>query len=243
MHNSLSFLTLFFMVPMLALAQTPPSQKESREDRMQALRVAYFEEELSLTPEESTLFWPAWNEKEEKLKANGKAVRAIETKLKSTESERSCRIDPRIEAIATSRPGTSAPSHRPHRCIHRIPTRGHDQASGARIQNAGDETADKRKRIRQWPTSQRSQTAWPATLLRNQANTIDTVAHARRCWSVGKQMSEVAIACSTPNFDADHAVALSSTSFRPCLAIETRPATSGIKLSRGIEQFGSAPFA
>jgi hypothetical protein len=87
MHSSLSFLTLFFMVPMLALAQTPPSQKESREDRMQALRVAYFEEELSLTPEESTLFWPAWNEKEEKLKANGKAVRAIETKLKSTESD------------------------------------------------------------------------------------------------------------------------------------------------------------
>ena len=56
MHNSLSFLTLFFMVPMLALAQTPQSQKELREDRMQALRVAFFVEELSLTPEESALF-------------------------------------------------------------------------------------------------------------------------------------------------------------------------------------------
>ena len=62
MHNSLSFLTLLFMVPMLALAQTPQSQKELREDRMQALRVAFFVEELSLTPEESALFWPAWND-------------------------------------------------------------------------------------------------------------------------------------------------------------------------------------
>ena len=87
MHNSLSFLTLFFMVPMLALAQTPQSQKELREDRMQALRVAFFVEELSLTPEESALFWPAWNEEEEKLKAHGEAVRAIETQLKSTESD------------------------------------------------------------------------------------------------------------------------------------------------------------
>ena len=87
MHNSLSFLTLLFMIPMLAIAQTPQSQKELREDRMQALRVAFFVEELSLTPEESALFWPAWNEQEEKLKAHGDAVRSIETQLKSTESE------------------------------------------------------------------------------------------------------------------------------------------------------------
>ena len=87
MHNSLSFLTLLFMVPMLAMAQTPQSQKELREDRMQTLRVAFFVEELSLTPEESALFWPAWNEQEEKLKAHGDAVRSIETQLKSTESD------------------------------------------------------------------------------------------------------------------------------------------------------------
>ena len=87
MHSSLSFLTLFFILPMLAIAQTPQSQKELREDRMQALRVAYFVEELSLTPEESVLFWPAWNDEEEKLKAHGDAVRAIETQLKSSESD------------------------------------------------------------------------------------------------------------------------------------------------------------
>ena len=87
MHNSLSFLTLLFMVPMLAMAQTPQSQKELREDRMQTLRVAFFVEELSLTPEESALFWPAWNEQEEKLKAHRDAVRSIETQLKSTESD------------------------------------------------------------------------------------------------------------------------------------------------------------
>ena len=88
MPNSLSFTSLLFMVPMLAMAQTPQSQKELREDRMQTLRVAFFVEELSLTPEESALFWPAWNEEEEKLKAHGDAVRAIETQLKSTESDK-----------------------------------------------------------------------------------------------------------------------------------------------------------
>ncbi len=87
MHSPLSFLTMFFIVPMLAIAQTPQSQKELREDRMQALRVAYFVEELSLTPEESSHFWPAWNEEEEKLRAHGDAIRAIETQLKSTESD------------------------------------------------------------------------------------------------------------------------------------------------------------
>ena len=206
MHNSLSFLTLLFMVPMLALAQTPQSQKELREDRMQALRVAFFVEELSLTPEESALFWPAWNEEEEKLKAHGDAVRAIETQLKSTESDEEA-----AELIQELKQLQRAGLELRHQAIDRIAAfigyrRAGMIASGARIQNAGDGT-DERKRIRQWPTSQRSQTAWPATLLRNQANTIDTVAHARRCWSVGKQMSEVAIACSTPNFDADHAVA------------------------------------
>ena len=87
MPNSLSFTSLLFMVPMLAMAQTPQSQKELREDRMQTLRVAFFVEELSLTPEESALFWPAWNEEEEKLKAQGDAVSAIETQMKSTESD------------------------------------------------------------------------------------------------------------------------------------------------------------
>ena len=45
----------------------PSITERIREDRMQALRVAFFVEELSLTPEESALFWPAWNEEEEKL--------------------------------------------------------------------------------------------------------------------------------------------------------------------------------
>ena len=58
MHNSLSFLTLLFMVPMLALAQTPQSQKELREDRMQALRVAFFVEELSLTQRKAPFSGP-----------------------------------------------------------------------------------------------------------------------------------------------------------------------------------------
>ena len=59
-------------------------------------------------------------------------------------------------------------------------------------------------------------------------------------------MSEVAIARSTPNFDANHAMAFVKHLLHGPfgrLAIETGPATSGIKLSGGIEKLGSAALA
>jgi hypothetical protein len=82
------FITAFvFMIPMLAFAQPRWVDNASQSDRMQALRIAYFVEELSLTSEESALFWPAWNEEQDKLRAHGDAIRAVETKLKEVESD------------------------------------------------------------------------------------------------------------------------------------------------------------
>ena len=81
---SLSFLTLLFMVPMLVRPRRLNRRKNCG-------KTAYgpcvaFCGKIALTPEESALF-SSWNEEEEKLKAHGDAVRAIETQLKSTESD------------------------------------------------------------------------------------------------------------------------------------------------------------
>ena len=78
---------LALMMPVLAFAQPRWVDNASQSDRMQALRIAYFVEELSLTPEESALFWPAWNEEQDKLRSHGDAIRAVETKLKEAESD------------------------------------------------------------------------------------------------------------------------------------------------------------
>ena len=62
---------LALIMPVLAFAQPRWVDNASQRDRMQALRIAYFVEELSLTPEESALFWPAWNEEQDKLRTYG----------------------------------------------------------------------------------------------------------------------------------------------------------------------------
>ncbi len=54
------------------------SQEElesSKREKLQALKVAYLTEELSLTPEEAQSFWPLYNELEDKMKAIRKAQR------------------------------------------------------------------------------------------------------------------------------------------------------------------------
>ena len=78
---------LALMLPVIGIAQPRSVGNVSLSDRMQALRIAYFVEELSLTPEESALFWPAWNEEQNKLRSHGDAIRAVKTKLKEAESD------------------------------------------------------------------------------------------------------------------------------------------------------------
>lgn len=82
---------LAFSSPLLAIAQPgrPGSQRQDadREDRVQALRIAFFVEELELTASESTLFWPIWNNQQGSLRAHGDAVRAIERELATSTND------------------------------------------------------------------------------------------------------------------------------------------------------------
>src|SRR5687767_15565482 len=61
---------LLAMLPLLMMGQQPgpgPLKKESR-DRIEAQRVAFITQKLSLTPEEAAKFWPVYNENKEAVK-------------------------------------------------------------------------------------------------------------------------------------------------------------------------------
>ena len=51
---------------------------EDKPEKVKALRIAYFVEQLELTAEESAQFWPVWNAIEDDLKAHMKNIRAAE---------------------------------------------------------------------------------------------------------------------------------------------------------------------
>ena len=68
-----------------ALAQPPhKGEKPTAEqlDKMKAHKVAFLTEKLSLSSEEAQNFWPIYNEKEEKLTALRKEMRAVKKDLK-----------------------------------------------------------------------------------------------------------------------------------------------------------------
>ena len=82
---------LAFTSPLLAIAQPgrPNTQRQDadREDRVQALRIAFFVEELELTASESTVFWPIWNNQQGSLQQHGDAIRAIERELTTSTND------------------------------------------------------------------------------------------------------------------------------------------------------------
>ena len=80
------------LILILALASTAQftfsqeALEPSKREKLQALKVAYLTEELSLTPDEAQVFWPLYNELESKMKAIRKAQRdnRISAKKKSS---------------------------------------------------------------------------------------------------------------------------------------------------------------
>ncbi len=58
----------------------PPSEKEN-EAKIEQLKIAFISKELNLTTAEAQLFWPVFNEMEEKLKLIRKESRAIEKEI------------------------------------------------------------------------------------------------------------------------------------------------------------------
>ncbi|MFZ9055359.1 MAG: hypothetical protein ACO2ZL_06075 [Flavobacteriales bacterium] len=72
----------FLLFSAFAFAQRPgvPAWEDNPE-KVQALRIAYYVEQLDLTPEESTQFWPVWNAIEDELKSHMKSIRDAEDRI------------------------------------------------------------------------------------------------------------------------------------------------------------------
>ena len=69
-------LILIFAVGFIATFSFAQEELEaSKREKLQALKVAYLTDQLSLTPEEAQSFWPLYNELEEKMKAIRNAQR------------------------------------------------------------------------------------------------------------------------------------------------------------------------
>ena len=70
MSNTTLLSIAFLFSGLWALAQ-PPHEGESPSkemlEKMKAHKIAYITEKLSLTPDEAQVFWPVYNEKEDKL--------------------------------------------------------------------------------------------------------------------------------------------------------------------------------
>lgn len=93
MHNSIPIQIVFASLMWTCLANHSfaqrPQQRDSRtqkrdfvsKDRVQALRVAYYVEELNLTAEESQAFWPIQQAAQQLLKDHGTLIRAMEDSL------------------------------------------------------------------------------------------------------------------------------------------------------------------
>lgn len=57
-----------FLLFILSINMLQAQERRSKEERIQALKVAFITEELNLTPEQSQGFWPLYNELQDKLK-------------------------------------------------------------------------------------------------------------------------------------------------------------------------------
>jgi hypothetical protein len=70
--NSVLFLALSLVVTTGVLACAPPAlqqSEESRADKIEALRIAFISQQLSLTPAEAEKFWPVYNQYKNELDA------------------------------------------------------------------------------------------------------------------------------------------------------------------------------
>lgn len=65
-----AFLFLFFIASHLA------AQQESKHEKLEALKIAFITEKLSLTTKEAQNFWPVYNEYSQKIEKIRKAKRS-----------------------------------------------------------------------------------------------------------------------------------------------------------------------
>jgi Spy/CpxP family protein refolding chaperone len=83
MKNFILFLTAFFAINLVALAQPKDGPKQDKEEYIRTQKIAFISTELALTPEEAEKFWPIYNEYEAKMEENRKERKGYHKQLKT----------------------------------------------------------------------------------------------------------------------------------------------------------------
>lgn len=83
--RNLLFVLLFFLWTVSGFAQTGRLTDEKRKE-FEAQKVAFFTQELELSPEEAAVFWPLYNEMQRKYR---EIEEAIKTEYKRVRAEKS----------------------------------------------------------------------------------------------------------------------------------------------------------
>lgn len=82
-----SILAVILSSSFTADAQFPTAPGAAQDDRMQALRIAYFVEQLQLNSQESAQFWPIWNEAEIARDQMSERIKELEEAITSASSD------------------------------------------------------------------------------------------------------------------------------------------------------------
>lgn len=82
MKRSYITLALLLLTSILFAQPERPHQGQGRQERLKALRIAYFTEQLALTPDEATVFWPVYNAYADELDVIRKKTRLMRQDIK-----------------------------------------------------------------------------------------------------------------------------------------------------------------
>lgn len=83
MNKYILFLTVFFAINMVALAQPKDGPKQDKEEYIRTQKIAFISTELALTQEEAEKFWPIYNEYDAKIEEIRKERKGYHKELKT----------------------------------------------------------------------------------------------------------------------------------------------------------------
>lgn len=71
----MKIIKLIYLLVFWLIAVTAVSQNESKRDKIEALRVSFISQKVNFTTQEAQVFWPLYNEYQDKIVATRKAFR------------------------------------------------------------------------------------------------------------------------------------------------------------------------
>ena len=84
---SKSYLHWVLIIPFMLFSLTGQSQDNPNQQKIKALKIAFFTERLELSPEEASVFWPIYNKYEqEKERLRNMEIKEVRNRIAATNS-------------------------------------------------------------------------------------------------------------------------------------------------------------